>query len=83
VGVWSNVDSNSMEFYVNGVSMGSISHSFTSVKNTTSPLYLGSFNGGQFPQWLNGKVGIVRLYSTVLTSSEISQNYNADYRKYI
>jgi hypothetical protein len=83
VGVWSNVDSNSMEFYVNGISMGSISHSFTSVKNTTSPLYLGSFNGGQFPQWLNGKVGIVRLYSSVLTSSEISQNYNADYRKYI
>jgi hypothetical protein len=83
VGVWTNVVSNSIELYINGVSQGSNSHSFTSIKNTTSPLYVGSFNGGQFSQWLNGKAGIVRIYNKALTGSEVLQNYNNDYTKYI
>ena len=82
VGVWTNIASNSIELYVNGNSQGSNSHSFTSVKNTTSPLYIGSFNGGQFSQWLNGDVGIVRIYNDALTSSEVLQNFNADKSKY-
>jgi hypothetical protein len=82
VGVWTNIASNSIELYVNGTSQGSNSHSFTSVKNTTSPLYIGSFNGGQFPQWLNGDAGIVRIYDSALTPSEITQNFNADKSKY-
>jgi hypothetical protein len=82
VGVWTNIASNSIELYVNGTSQGSNSHSFTSVKNTTSPLYIGSFNGGQFSQWLNGDVGIVRIYNDALTSSEVLQNFNADKSKY-
>jgi hypothetical protein len=82
VGVWTNVASNSFELFVNGVSQGSKSHSFTSIKNSTSPLYIGSFNGGQFSQWLNGQVGIVRLYNKSLTSSEVLSNYNADKSKY-
>jgi len=83
VGVWTNVVSNSIELYINGVSQGSNSHSFTSIKNTTSPLYVGSFNGGQFSQWLNGSAGIVRIYNKALTGSEVLQNYNNDYTKYI
>jgi hypothetical protein len=82
VGVWTNIASNSIALYVNGTSQGSNSHSFTSVKNTTSPLYIGSFNGGQFSQWLNGDVGIVRIYNDALTSSEVLQNFNADKSKY-
>ena len=82
VGVWTNIASNSIALYVNGTSQGSNSHSFTSVKNTTSPLYIGSFNGGQFPQWLDGDVGIVRIYDSALTPSEITQNFNADKSKY-
>jgi hypothetical protein len=82
VGVWTNVSSNSLSLYINGNLIGSISHSFTSIKNTTSPLYLGSFNGGQFSQWLNGRMGVVRIYDKSLTSSEILQNYNADKSKY-
>ena len=80
--VWTNVAANSFELFINGISQGSKSHSFASVKNTTSPLYIGSFNNGQFPQWMNGKVGITRLYSAALTSSEVLQNYNADKSKY-
>jgi hypothetical protein len=83
VGVWTNVASNSLALYINGSLIGSNSHSFASVKNTTSPLYLGSFgDGSAFGQWLNGRMGVVRLYSKALTSSEVLQNYNADKPKY-
>jgi hypothetical protein len=82
VGVWTNVASNSFALYANGVSQGSISHSFASIKNTTSPLYIGSFNGGQFSQWLNGNVGIVRIYNKALTASEVLGNYNVSKSKY-
>ena len=83
VAVWTNVAANSFELFINGVSQGSKSHSFTSIKNTTRPLYIGSFDGGGvFGQWLNGQVGIVRLYNSALTSSQVTQNFNADKSKY-
>jgi len=79
VGVWTNVASNSIELYVNGVSQGSNSHSFASVKNSIRPLYFGSFDGGAtFGQWFNGRMGIVRYYSTALTAAQVLQNYNAN-----
>lgn len=78
VGVWTNVASNSIELYVNGASQGSNSHSFASVKNSTNPLYLGSYNGGEYSQWFNGRMGIVRYYNTALTSDQVLQNYNAN-----
>ena len=83
VGVWTNVASNSIALYVNGVSIGSNSHSFTSVKNSTHPLYFGSFDGGAtFGQWFNGRMGITRMYSSALTASQILQNYNAERTTY-
>lgn len=82
LGVWTNVASNSIEFYVNGASQGSLSHSFTSVKNSTNPLYLGSYNGGEYSQWFNGRMGVVRLYSKALSASEVLQNYNANRSTY-
>ena len=78
VGVWTNVATNSIELYVNGASQGSNSHSFASVKNSTNPLYLGSYNGGEFGQWLNGRMGIVRYYNAALSSSQVLQNFNAN-----
>lgn len=78
VGVWTNVASNSIAMYQNGTLVGSSSHVFASVKNTTNPLYLGSFNNGQFAQWFNGRMGIVRYYSKALSSAEVLQNYNAN-----
>ena len=79
VGVFNNVSKNLIELYVNGVIRGTASHSFVSIKNTTSPLYIGSFNGSQvFPQWLNGKIGIVRLYSSALSASDVSKNFEAN-----
>jgi hypothetical protein len=82
VGVWTNLSSNSLALYINGSLIGSTSHTFNSIKNTTSPLYIGSFNGGQFPQWLNGNVGIVRVYNSALTASQVLGNYNVNKSKY-
>lgn len=78
VGVWTNIASNSIALYVNSVSQGSNSHSFTSVKNSTNPLYLGSYNGGEFSQWFAGQMGIFRYYNRALSAAEVTQNYNAN-----
>ena len=82
VGVWTNVAANTLELYVNGISQGSNSHSFTSVKNSSNPLYLGSYNGGEYSQWFNGRMGIVRYYNAALTASEVLQNFNANRSTY-
>lgn len=78
VGVWTNVAANTMELYVNGESKGSITHAFTSVKNSSRGLYLGAYNGNEYAQCLNGRIGVYRHYSKALTSAEVLQNYNND-----
>lgn len=82
VGVYTNVGSKSIALYVNGASQGSNSHTFTSVKNSVNPLYLGSYNGGEYSQWFNGRMGIVRYYNTALTSAQVAQNFNANRATY-
>ena len=80
--VFTNVASNTIETFANGVSIGTVSHSLASMLNTTNPLYIGSYNGGEFSQWFDGKIGITRLYNASLTSAQVLQNYNADKSKY-
>lgn len=80
--VFTNVASNTIETFVNGTSIGSVSHSLASMLNTTNPLYIGSYNGGEFSQWFDGRIGIVRLYNTSLTPSQVLQNFNANKSKY-
>jgi hypothetical protein len=78
VGVWTNVASNSIALYKNGTLVGSNSHSFTSIKNTTTPLYLGNYNGNEFAQQFDGDMGIVRIYSKALSAAEVQNNYDAN-----
>jgi hypothetical protein len=80
--VWKNVATNSLEAYVNGVSVGSVSHSFSSILNTSANLYIGSYNGGEYSQWMNGRIGVVRLYNAALTAGQVLQNFEADRGKY-
>jgi hypothetical protein len=80
--VWKNIASNSLETFINGTSIGSVSHSLGSLLNATNPLYIGSYNGGEYSQWMNGRIGITRLYNRGLTSSEVLNNYNVDKSKY-
>jgi hypothetical protein len=79
VGVFNNT-SNLLTLYVNGVNRGSNPNSFVSIRNTTSSLSIGSFNNniGGFGQWVNGKIGIVRLYSSALSDSDVSKNFEAN-----
>jgi hypothetical protein len=80
--VFTNVATNSLETYINGVSIGSVSHSLASILNSVNPLYIGRYNGGEFPQNFNGSIGVVRLYNAALSGAEVLQNYNADRRLY-
>lgn len=82
VGVWTNIATNSIALYKNGVFVGSNSHSFTSVKNTTNPLYLGNYNGNEFAQQFQGDMGIVRMYSRALSAAEIQNNFDANKATY-
>ena len=80
--VFKNGATKTLETFVNGVSIGSVNHSLPSILNSTNPLYLGSYNGGEFSQWFDGKIGITRLYNSALTSSQVLQNFDADKAKY-
>jgi hypothetical protein len=80
--VFTNITTNTFETFVNGTSIGSVSHSLSSLLNTSTNLYIGSYNNGEYSQWMNGRIGITRLYNKSLTSSEVLQNFNADKSKY-
>jgi hypothetical protein len=81
--VFTNVAANTLQTFVNGTSIGSVSHSLGTILNTSTNLYIGSYNNGEYAQWFDGKIGIVRLYNKALTSSEVLNNYNNDISKYI
>ena len=80
--VWKNVATNSLEAYINGVSVGSVAHSFSSILNTSANLYIGSYNGGEYSQYMNGRIGITRLYSAALSAAQVLQNYNSSKATY-
>jgi hypothetical protein len=73
----------SLETFINGTSIGTTSTSMSSILNSTNPLYLGRYNGGEYEQNFEGRIGIVRLYNTALTSSDVLDNYNNNILKYI
>jgi hypothetical protein len=72
----------SLETFINGTSIGTISTSMSSILNSTNPLYLGRYNGGEYAQDFLGRIGITRLYNKALTESEVLNNYNTDKSKY-
>lgn len=76
--VFKNVSENSLETYINGVSIGSVSHSLPSILNTSNNLYFGSYNNGEYSQYFNGKVGITRIYNSALSSSDVSKNFETN-----
>ena len=81
--VFTNVAANTLQTFVNGSSIGTVSHSLPSILNTSANLYIGSYNNGEYPlQYFDGKIGITRLYNQALTASDVLNNYNADKSKY-
>lgn len=76
--------SNNIITYVNGSSYSTTANSsVNSILNTTANLYLGSYNNGEYPQYFNGKMGIVRLYSSALSASDVSRNFEANRSLYV
>lgn len=80
--VFKNGVTKTLETFINGVNVGTVNHSLSSILNTPSNLYIGSYNGGEYSQWFNGRIGITRLYNAALTSADVLQNYNASKNKY-
>ena len=76
--VWTNSATKTLQTYINGASIGSVNHTLNSILNTPSNLYLGSYNGGEYAQWMNGRIGITRLYNSALTASQVLQNFNTN-----
>jgi hypothetical protein len=76
--VFTNGGTQTLQTFVNGSSIGTVNHSLASILNTGTNLYIGSYNGGEFPQWFDGRIGIVRLYNAALTAAQVLQNYNAN-----
>jgi hypothetical protein len=81
--VWTNDGgTKTIDTYINGSLIGTVNHTFTSILNSTNPLYIGSYNGGEYSQYVNGKIGIVRLYNAALSGGQVLGNYNATKSKY-
>lgn len=81
--VWTNSGgTKTLQTFVNGASIGTVNHSLNSLLDTPSNLYIGSYNNGEYAQWMNGRIGVTRLYNAALTSAQVLQNFNADRSKY-
>lgn len=80
--VFTNGATKTLQTYVNGASIGTVNHNLASLLNTSANLYVGSYNGGEYSQWFDGKIGITRLYNAALTGSQVLQNFNSDRSKY-
>ncbi len=80
--VWDRTN-NFIYTYANGVLRQSKANaSVTSILNTSTNLFLGSYNGGEFSQYFDGELGIVRLYKKALSATEVLKNYDANKADY-
>jgi hypothetical protein len=88
VGTWYQVvyvysnSSDTLSTYINGSFIGSVSCTIGNLLNSSNNLYLGSYNGGEFSQYYNGKIGVTRIYSVALTASEVNRNFESDRATY-
>lgn len=80
--VFKNGATKTLETFINGTSIGTVNHSLSSILNTPSNLYIGSYNNGEYAQYFNGRIGVTRLYNIALTSAQVLENFNADRSKY-
>ena len=80
--VWDRTN-NFIYTYANGVLKQSKANtSVTSILNTSTNLFLGSYNGGEYSQYFDGELGIVRMYKKALSATEVLKNYDANKADY-
>lgn len=74
--VWDRTNS-MLHTYSNGVLKQSRAISISGgIRNGTTNLFIGSYNGGEYSQYYKGQIGKVRLYNKALTASEVLNNFN-------
>jgi len=78
-------DGANLKVYVNGV-LGGTTANTTDFTANTKPLEIGHFGNlnpsGEIGRWLNGKMDEIALFSRALSSTEISNLYNTNIKKY-
>jgi hypothetical protein len=76
--VWDRTN-NMLYTYSNGVLKQSRSITLSGgIRNGTTNLFLGSYNGGEYSQYFTGQIGTVRLYKKALNTIEVQNNYNSN-----
>ena len=75
--VWRNGGTKTIETYINGKLIGTVTHTLTGILNSANNLYIGRYNNGEFARDLSGKIGLIRLYKRALSASEVTTNFNA------
>lgn len=80
--VWDRTNS-AIYTYANGVlKQTKANTSVTSNLNTTTDLYIGSYNGGEYSQYFTGQIGEIRMYKKALSATEVLKNYDASKSNY-
>lgn len=80
--VWDRTN-NILHTYSNGVLKESKAITISGgIRNSSTNLFLGSYNGGEYAQYFTGQIGTVRLYKKALNSTEVLTNYNANKELY-
>ena len=80
--VWDKTNNN-IYTYSNGTLKQTKAISITGgILNATTNLYLGSYNGGEYAQYYNGQMGVVRIYKKALSATEVLKNYDANKSSY-
>lgn len=76
--VWDKTNNN-IYTYSNGVLQQTKAITISGgIYNSSTSLYLGSYNGGEYPQYFTGQMGIVRIYKKALSATEVLKNYDAN-----
>lgn len=75
--VYSN-SGDTLKTYINGSLVSSVASTIGNLLNNSANLYLGSFNNGEYSQYFDGQMGIVRIYNSALSDSDVSKNFEAN-----
>jgi hypothetical protein len=79
---WTNSSSKYLNLYINGVYNSQTANTINSIQTVTNPLYIGSYNGGEYSQYFTGKIGVVRMYNRALSATEIANNFTYNRKTY-
>ena len=86
-GEWHHVvatlDIPNVRIYVDGVDVGGLNNAPNNIIPSTRFVRIGSMSiNGSSDRFLDGDIGEARIYNRALSSTEVSQNYNATRAKY-